>query len=246
MKHPSATVRVLGRAQPDALPLRQPVGANGATAHGHLLLASSDVAWLRQLRHLLLGFGAKRIDAVEDAVALEKTLTEQAPDVLLLDLSTGTFSLDSVWAVRTLSPSTRTILLASLPDDGEAVRALREGAAGYGPRETAPDLLLAAIGLVRQGGIWVAQRIILRMIERFTSRPGAGMRGDRERLRGLTARECQIAELTASGASNKEIADRLHVRERTVKAHLSNIFQKLGVSSRLQVASYFWTRSTVQ
>ena len=248
MKHRTATLRVLGRVPHGngALLREPPVGATRAPAYGHLLIASSDAAWQGQLRPVLRESGAQRVDGVEDRVALEKALTESVPDVLLLDLSTGTFSLETVWIIRTLSPTTRTIFLTNLPDDNEALTALREGAAGYGSRQTDAGLLLAAIGLVRRGGIWVGPRVILQLIERLGSRPSSKMCGNGERFRGLTPRECQIAELTASGAANKEIAGRLDIQERTVKAHLSNIFHKVGVSSRLQLASYVWTSPKVR
>jgi two-component system, NarL family, nitrate/nitrite response regulator NarL len=252
MKHGTATLRVLGRAPREAgkapmasaLPVERPVGASRTAACGDLLLASSDAAWVRHLQPILQERGMRRVKGVEDRVALEKALTEFTPDVLLLDPSAGAFSLESVWIIRTLSPTTRTIFLTTRPDDAEALAALREGAAGYGPRHTDEGLLLAAIGMVRQGGIWVAPQIVLRLVDEFASRRRSS--GNAPRLPGLTAREGQVAELTASGATNKEIAGRLRIEERTVKAHLSNTFHKLGVSNRLQLASYFWTRPKVQ
>jgi len=253
MKHHTATLRVLDRVPREAgraptrnaLPAERPVGATRAPAYGDLLLASSDAAWLRQVRHILLEGGAPRVEGVEDRVALEKALTEFAPDVLLLDPSTATFSLETVWIIRTLSPTTRTIFLTSRPDDSEALTALREGAAGYGSRQTDAGLLLAAIAVVRQGGMWVAPQVILRLIDEFASRHRP-YDNAAQRLLGLTAREGQIAELIASGATNKEIGGRLRIQERTVKAHLSAMFHKLGVSNRHQLASYFWTRAKVQ
>lgn len=210
------------------------------------MVASSDQAWLKDLRPILQQRGAASVEEVGDRVALEKALTQDVPDVLVLDLATGTFSLDTMVVVRTLSPTTRTIFLASLPDDSEALTALREGAAGYGSRQTEAGLLVAAIGLVRRGGIWVAPEVILQLIERLGAPQGAGKCGNGDRFLGLTPREHQIAELVARGAANKEIADRLHIEERTVKAHVSNIFPKVGVSNRVQLASYVWTRPKVQ
>lgn len=232
MKHRTATLRVLGPAPHEE--------------HGHLLIASADPAWLRHLRPVLQPCSAHSVDEVGDRVALEKALTQDVPDVLLVDLSTGTFSLDTLWIIRTLSPTTRTVFLTNLPDDNEALTALREGAAGYGSRQTEAGLLVAAIGLVRRGGIWVAPRVILQLIERLGAPHGSGRGHNGSGFLGLTPREHQIAELIASGAANKEIADRLHIEERTVKAHVSNIFPKVGVSNRVQLASYVWTRPKVQ
>lgn len=150
----------------------------------------------------------------------------------------GLGGLERLRTIRALSPATRTILLVDSPDDASAVHALKEGARGYCSRGTDPGLLIRAVRLVREGEIWVGRKVILQLVEELAALhgPRAG-RGD-GRLRRLTPRERQISSLIAAGASNKEIADRLAITERTVKAHLTNIFQKLGLSGRLHLAIF--------
>src|SRR6266550_2189102 len=106
---------------------------------------------------------------------------------------------------------------------------------GYCSRKSEPALLRTAVERVRGGEIWVGRSVTGHLLEELAavSRPRAPDAA--KRLAGLTRRE---RELVAAGASNKEIAERLSIAERTVKAHLTSIFRKLGVSSRLHLAVY--------
>ncbi|MFQ5899158.1 MAG: LuxR C-terminal-related transcriptional regulator [Candidatus Methylomirabilia bacterium] len=205
-----------------------------------LLIASSDSVWRRRLaQSLRRGREVGRIREAEDRAGVENALAKLTPRVLLLDLPMEGFSgLDSLQTIRTLSPTTRTILLVSSPDDVEAVRCLKEGAAGYCSRKTESALLLKAVSLVRKGEIWVGRKVIRYLTQELAALHGKPAGKAQERLRLLTQRERQIARLIGTGASNKEIADRLSITERTVKAHLTNIFQRLGISSRLHLAIF--------
>lgn len=150
----------------------------------------------------------------------------------------GLDRLESLQRIRALSPATRTILLVDSPDDSEAVRALVYGASGYCSRKTDPEILLKAIELVRRGEIWVGRKVILKLIQELTALHSAREAQAAKPLRLLTRREREIVELIATGARNKEIASRLSITERTVKAHLTSVFRKVGVSDRLHLAIY--------
>lgn len=204
------------------------------------LVAGSDPELRKRLAESLRRQpGTGRIHEAEDRAGLERTLTKLTPAVLLLDLPMRGFDgLESLETIRTLSPTTETIVLVDSPDDQAAVRALRAGAKGYCSRTTDSALLTRAVQLVRQGEIWVGRKVMLHLIEEL-----AALHHEREGkaddwLRLLTNRERQVSGLIALGASNKEIASRLGITEKTVKAHLTSIFQKLGISSRLQLAIY--------
>ncbi len=205
---------------------------------GDLLIASSDYA-LRTRLVQTLGREAdlRSIREAPDRATAERFLAALVPAVLLLDLSSKGFDgLQSLKTIRSLSPTTRTIVLADADGDLAAVRALKDGAHGYCSRNTDPGLILKAIRLVRQGEIWVGRKVMLELIDELTALHAARAVEDETRLRRLTQRERQISGLIAIGASNKEIADRLSITERTVKAHLTNIFQKLQLSSRVHLA----------
>ncbi len=205
---------------------------------GDLLIASSDCALrTRIVRTLGREADLRSIREAPDRATAERLLAALGPSVLLLDLSSKGFDgLQSLKTIRSLSPTTRTIVLADADGDLAAVRALKDGAHGYCSRNTDPGLILKAIRLVRQGEIWVGRKVMLELIDELTALHAARAVEDETRLRRLTQRERQISGLIAIGASNKEIADRLSITERTVKAHLTNIFQKLQLSSRVHLA----------
>jgi DNA-binding NarL/FixJ family response regulator len=128
------------------------------------------------------------------------------------------------------------ILLADEPSESEAMEALAAGASGYCNGHAAPEVLQQVAKVVENGGIWVGQGLMQRLLAstaRLASRPEA----DEAAWRALlTPREQAAAVLLARGASNKEIARQLQITERTVKAHVGAMFEKLGVRDRLQLA----------
>ena len=129
-------------------------------------------------------------------------------------------------------------LLVARPDDADAVAALKQGASGYCSRQSEPTLLRRALQRVRAGEIWVGRSVTGHLLEELAALSHRRGPEAPQRLRRLTARERELVAIVAAGASNKEIAERLSIAERTVKAHLTSIFQKLGVSSRLHLAVY--------
>jgi len=128
--------------------------------------------------------------------------------------------------------------LVARPEDSDAVVALKQGARGYCSRQSEADLLRRAVQQVRDGEIWVGRSVTSHLLEELTAASTRRAPGPPRRLGRLTQRERELVALVAAGASNKEIADRLSIAERTVKAHLTSIFRKLGVSSRLHLAVY--------
>lgn len=203
-----------------------------------LLLASADAALRRRLvQRLRREPGIGRVHVARDRAGVERALAGLSPPVLVLDFSIRGFQrLESLRMIRALSPTTGTILLVESPDDDSALRALKEGARGYCARTTEPGLVVRAIQLVRQGEIWVGRKVMLRLIEELAALHARRAAKAEDRLRLLTERERQISSLVAGGASNKEIADHLSITVPTVKAHLTHIFHKLGVGSRLHLA----------
>jgi DNA-binding NarL/FixJ family response regulator len=132
------------------------------------------------------------------------------------------------------------ILLADEPNEEEALLALSAGASGYCNGHAAPAVLAQVAQAVAHGGVWVGQGLLQRLLA-VTSRrlaassavPEAGQAAWRERL---TAREQEVAVLVARGESNKEIARRMEITERTVKAHVGAMLEKFGVRDRLQLS----------
>jgi two-component system nitrate/nitrite response regulator NarL len=175
--------------------------------------------------------------------ALERRIASLQPAVLLLDLDLpGLGRIRGFRAIHRLNPSTRVVLFASALDDQEAVTALKAGASGYSTKLVAPALLSKAVELVQKGEIWIARRLVVRLVEELAAfsalRHRAAAALDERRLMRLTPRERQIVELVGAGSSNKGIASQLRVTEATVKAHLTSIFRKMALSGRLQLALF--------
>lgn len=180
---------------------------------------------------------------VAERSALERSMANLKPSVLLLDLALpGLGGVEGVPAIQRLSPLTSIMLLTSTPNDREGLNALKSGARGYCSSETEPALLKKAVTVVLKGEIWVARNVYAPLLEELTSLterrhkefpPNLDTRLDR-----LTPREREIAQLIGGGASNKEIAGRLNITEATVKAHLTAIFRKLGLADRLGLALF--------
>ena len=162
---------------------------------------------------------------------------------MLLDIALpGLGGASGIASVQKLRAAAKIIVLTGAPDEREGIAILKAGARGYCHRDIDGALLEKATDVVLKGEIWVGRKLIPHLLEELTvlteqRRRDAPGKSD-ERLERVTPRERQIVDLLSAGASNKEIAKRLNVTERTVKAHLTAIFRKLGLSGRLQLALF--------
>ena len=130
---------------------------------------------------------------------------------------------------------TRVIVLTAAGDDRDLVRAMRLGARGIVLKESAIDLLVKSIHRVHAGEIWLDGHMTAKVISVFSATPKSGARSEKPLL---SDREMEVVQLVAQGFQNKEISKKLFISEQTVKNHLHNIFDKLGVSDRLELALY--------
>ncbi len=128
------------------------------------------------------------------------------------------------------------VLLADEPNEEQALSALAEGASGYCNGHAAPEVLVQVATVIENGGIWVGQKLLQRLLT-STARllPDPESRPP-EWQAVLTPREHETASFLAKGASNKEIARQLDITERTVKAHVGAILEKLGARDRLHLS----------
>jgi DNA-binding NarL/FixJ family response regulator len=136
-------------------------------------------------------------------------------------------------ALRAVACAVPIVVLSNMPEDEQGLAALAAGASGYCSALTLPAVLRQVAGVVEHGGLWVGPRLMQRLMQ------GLAASNNRETaapLDNLSQRERQVAEAAASGATNKEIARVMHITERTVKAHLSAAYEKLGVRDRMQLA----------
>lgn len=182
------------------------------------------------------------VGTVDGAATANEQLKFIQPDIVLLGWSIATPASQRIFgAIHDGKLQTRVILL--IPDDGkeDVVEAVRLGCCGVVPRSTSTELLLKSIRKVHAGEIWLDRASTADVIRRLTKK-GAGnvaaRQGIREHGAALSTREREIVGLIAQGFKNKDMAERLFISEQTVKNHLHNIFDKLGVSDRLELALY--------
>ncbi|MGE8688351.1 MAG: response regulator [Achromobacter sp.] len=175
-----------------------------------------------------------------DGVEGLKRAKELKPDVVLLDLNLpGLSGLETLQLLTQDLPSCAVIILTVSEEADELGQALRDGARGYLVKNIDADALTAAIRRAAGGEPVIADSMTAKLVEQFRGQSGQAAQtqgaGDRNRL---TARERQIVQWLARGASNKVIARELDVSESTVKIHVQNVLKKLNLTSRVQVAVY--------
>lgn len=156
----------------------------------------------------------------EEAITLAGHLR---PDVVLCDLrlGAGINGIETTAALRALDPAPAVLILTTFDRDAEILGAIEAGAAGYLLKDVTPDIILDGIQRAASGDMVLAPDLASRML-----------RGMRNPLPRLTAREIEVLKLLANGSTNREISRALFVTEATVKSHLNHIFTKLDVDSR--------------
>ena len=167
------------------------------------------------------------------------------PDIILLGWSANSPDCAKVFAAiqDSKSPS-RVIMLVNDEAKEDYLDAVRQGCCGIVPRKTSTELLIKSIRRVHAGEFWLDRMTTADVIRRLAKKgvPAAGNTGARLGLReqtgALSGREREIVVLVAQGFKNREMAERMFISEQTVKNHLHNIFDKLGVSDRLELALY--------
>lgn len=187
--------------------------------------------------------GDYQIQNVANSTMIEAALGEIQAEILLLDLtSLGSASAPSIIKLSRLYPNLSIIVLSTSPSPEEELAVLKMGARGYCSQTISAELLRKAVERVQQGEIWVTRKLIPNLIEEIAAlnqgkAKNYNVLGDTH-LAVLTPREREIAILIGQGANNKIIARKLNITERTVKAHLSEIFRKLKIPDRLQLALF--------
>jgi DNA-binding NarL/FixJ family response regulator len=178
--------------------------------------------------------------------AVDKALT-LSPDVVLMDVRMPTMDgIDALSVLRERAPACRVVMLTTFDDEEYVVRALRAGATGYLLKDLPARELADAIRLTHAGVMQLDPAAAARLasaLDRATDPAGPdhivdASRPDRALGSALTAREVEVLRLVATGATNREIAERLYLSEGTVKNHISRVLSRLGLRDRTQAALY--------
>ena len=206
----------------------------------NVLIADDHPIFRSGLRALIEAESGVRITGEaadgEQAVALTRKLK---PDVLLLDLVMP--KLSGLEVLRELSAGpplpTRSVILTAAIADEQITEALRLGARGVVLKDASTQLLVKSIRCVVAGEFWIGRGNVQGLIQALQMAHSTPPEDPVKRF-GLTARELEVINTIVEGYSNKEIAHRFSISEQTVKHHLSSIFDKIGVSNRLELALF--------
>jgi len=208
----------------------------------HILLVAvvADERFLRDLNCEVERQDDMRLLAeLSDTPRMLPIIENFRPDVLLLDealVDAGGSRRSIIGEIQRASPMTRTLVVSDSRDDGCAARALQRGARGCISSDAPAAELLHAIRAVSRGEVWIGRKEIASVLDILLTRleRAGDISGRFAQL--LSERESQIADAVKLGLTNKEIGRRLRISPTTVKTHLENIFHKLNVTHRVQLA----------
>jgi two-component system nitrate/nitrite response regulator NarL len=211
------------------------------TRNIHILIADDHAMFCDALRDLLEREADFHVvGRACDGKEVIRQVAKLKPDLLLLDLSMpGMSGVEAMRAFVENGVKVRTLILAATVDRSQLIEVLRLGARGIVMKDSATPMLFKAIRTVMNGQYWISHDGVADLIDSLRTAPRDN--GSETHVKGgvqLSARELEIVEAIVDGCTNKDIAKTFSLSEQTVKHHLTNIFSKIGVSNRLELALF--------
>ncbi len=199
--------------------------------------------------HPVVRFGVKNMlqadggfDIVAEAGDGDSAITqvlEHEPDVLLLDLAMPKLpGLEAMRAIMSRSPRVKIILLTSTISTQQIIEALQIGARGIVLKDSVASDLTESLRAVLGGDYWIGGKRVANLLSALHDLMQKAAQQPERKTYGLTPRELEVVTCIVEGCSNKDIAKQFTISEETVKRHLSNVFDKTGVSTRLELALF--------
>jgi DNA-binding NarL/FixJ family response regulator len=208
-----------------------------------VLIADDQTLFRSGLARLLEGDPRVKVvgQAANGLEAVAMTTTNK-PDVVLMDLKMP--NLDGLEATRRIlseHPDVKVLILTTFETDTYVLQALRAGASGYVLKDSQPEAIVSSVMTVMAGERVMASAVANRVLQMVT-----GATTPKEFYDGLTTREIEILKLIATGKANKQIASRLAISEKTVRNHVSNMYEKLKIYDRTQAVLYAIRKGLVE
>ncbi len=205
-----------------------------------ILIADDHPIFRDGLRRLLEAEpGFRVVGEAEDGAKAIELARKLKPDILLLDLAMPHLpGLETLRGLASAFIPVRTILLTAAIEKEQIAEALQLGARGVVLKDSATQLLFESIRAVMAGQYWVGRERVSDLLATLRSLMPPPREQQRQKTFGLTPRELDIVSAIVAGYTNKDVAQKFSISEDTVKHHLTNIFDKLGVSTRLELALY--------
>ena len=214
----------------------------GSTQQLKVLLADDHELVRAGLERLLADAqDVEVVGAASNGFEVLRQVEESSPDLVLLDVSMpGKGGMDTLKELRQRFPGVRVLMLSMYPEDQYAVRLLKEGAAGYMTKESAPEELLNAIRRIHGGGRYVSAQLADALVTHLESGDGA------ESHTCLSDREFQVMCMLASGKTVGQIAEELVLSVKTVSTYRTRILQKMNLTNTAQIMHYGLQKGLVE
>jgi DNA-binding NarL/FixJ family response regulator len=208
--------------------------SSGQAGPIRVILADDHPLVLNGLYHLLREHSDFQVlDRCSSGAEALAAVKRQRPDVLVLDLlMPGKDGLQVARELNDAGDPPRIVLLTAQLHEDQLIEALQLGVRGFVLKEMATKLLVECLRMVHAGGQWLEKGAASRAMDKLVRREARS----REMAQLLTPREIEVVRMVAKGLSNKEIGAQLFIAEGTVKIHLHNIYEKLGIARRAELA----------
>ena len=197
-----------------------------------ILLCSADESVVKRWTELLAEHTLQQAPSIDE---LKRLCSDEKFDLILVHRSL--VDVESFTDIRRTFSTVRLLLLSDRPNEEEGLTFIKLGISGYANTYISPARLTEAVTVISHGAVWLGQKVMQRLIlDTYARSKEKAVTNSEEKLGKLTKREREIAELVAQGQSNLEVAANLNITERTVKAHLSSIYEKTQTGNRLNLA----------
>jgi two-component system nitrate/nitrite response regulator NarL len=214
--------------------------AMGGVANIRIVVADDHPVVLFGVKNMLLSEpGFEVVGEARDGDEAITQVLEHEPDILLLDLAMPRLpGLEAMRAIMAKSPRVKIVLLTSTISTQQIIEALQIGARGIILKDSVAGDLSQALRAVLSGDYWIGGERVANLLKALQELQAQAAAVPERKTYGLTPRELEVVTCIVEGCSNRDIATQFAISEETVKRHLSNVFDKTGVSTRLELALF--------